>query len=160
MFANVGDGEFIDIARPAGADSIQDSRGVAVADFNEDGRLDLAINNNNARPTIYFNEVRESGNWLGVRVIGTRSNRDAIGARIRLTAGGKTMMRQVEAGTGYASQAMMAVHFGLGDTTTVDAIEINWPSGEVQQLDGTELDGMVNRIISIEEGAGALVAQR
>ncbi|HEX8634193.1 MAG TPA: CRTAC1 family protein [Pyrinomonadaceae bacterium] len=154
LFANVGGGQFMDVARPTGSDCVKDSRGVAVADFNGDGRLDMVINNNNETPMLYLNNLRRSGNAVELKLVGTRSNRDAIGARVRLTAGGKTMMRQVEAGSGYASESMLPVHFGLGGADKIEAVEINWPSGLVQRIEGERLNAAlgVNRLVRIEEG--------
>ena len=127
---------------------------MAVADFNNDGRLDLVMNTNNETPVLYVNNLKKVGNSVELKLVGTRSNRDAIGARVRLTAGGKTMTRQVEAGSGYASQMMFPVHFGLGNATSIDGVEIRWPSGEVQQLDGAQLTAMLKdkRQIQITEG--------
>ena len=83
-----------------------------------------------------------------------RSSRDALGAVVRLTAGGKTMTRQVEAGSGYASESMRPLHFGLGGADHVDAIEITWPGGFVQRLEGRSLAAVgVNRLMTIEEGS-------
>jgi enediyne biosynthesis protein E4 len=112
------------------------------------------MNNNNETPVLYLNNLKKVGNSIELKLVGTRSNRDAIGARVRLTAGGKTMTRQVEAGSGYASQMMMPLHFGLGNATSVDGVEIRWPSGEVQYLEGTQLTAMMKdkRQIRIEEG--------
>jgi enediyne biosynthesis protein E4 len=158
LFANVGNGQFIDVARPTGSDSVKDGRGVAVADFNRDGRLDLVMNSNNETPVLYLNNLRKSGNSIELKLIGTRSNHDAIGASVRLTAGGKTMTRQVEAGSGYASQMMLPVHFGLGKAEQVDAIEIRWPSGRVQLVDGQKLPPILkgSRQLRIEEGSDSL----
>ena len=127
---------------------------MAVADFNNDGRLDLVMNTNNETPVFYLNNLKKVGNSIELKLIGTRSNRDAIGARVRLTAGGKTMMRQVEAGSGYASQMMLPLHFGLGSATRVDSIEICWPSGEIERFEGEQLAAMLrgSRPIRIEEG--------
>jgi len=129
-----------------------------VADFNNDGRLDLVMNSNNETPVLYLNNLKKVGNSIELKLVGTRSNRDAIGARVRLTANGKTMTRQVEAGSGYASQMMLPLHFGLGNATRVDSIEICWPSGDVQHLDGDQLTSMMKdkRQIRIEEGSGLL----
>ncbi|HKG78894.1 MAG TPA: CRTAC1 family protein [Pyrinomonadaceae bacterium] len=155
LFANVGGGQFIDVARPTGSDSVKDGRGVAVADFNNDGRLDLVMNSNNETPVLYLNNLKKVGNSVELKLVGTASNRDAIGACVRLTAGGKTMMRQVEAGSGYASQMMLPLHFGLGKVDRVDAIEIRWPSGRVQHLEGQELAAMMkgSRQLRVEEGS-------
>ena len=129
---------------------------MAVADFDGDGRLDLAINNNNARPTLYANRLAV-GNWLRLELVGGDSNRDAVGARVRLTLGdgGKVLTRWVEAGSGYASQSAFPVHFGLGDASRVEAVEIAWPSGAVTSLPGTELG--VNQTVRVDEAGGAAV---
>src|SRR5437762_1697866 len=86
----------------------------ASSDFNGDGKLDMVINNNNATPTIYMNNLKNVGKCIEVKLVGTESNHDAIGARVRLSVAGKTLTRQVEAGSGYASEAMLPLHFGLG----------------------------------------------
>jgi enediyne biosynthesis protein E4 len=131
---------------------------VAVADFNNDGRLDLVMNNNNETPVLYLNNLKKSGHSVELKLVGTQSNHDAIGACVRLTAGGKTMMRQVEAGSGYASQMMLPLHFGLGKADRIDAVEIRWPSGRVQHLEGERLAAMMkgSRRVQIEEGSDSL----
>lgn len=150
------------MARPTGTDCVKDSRGVAVADFNGDGRLDLIINNNNETPTLYVNDLKESGNAVELKLVGAgggnpghaHSSRDALGARVRLTAGGKTMTRQVEAGSGYASESALALHFGLGGADRIDAVEITWPDGKVERLEGETLAALgINRLIRIEEAS-------
>ena len=134
LFANLGGGDFADVARPAGADNPRDSRGFAAADFDGDGRLDLVASNNDAAPTVYLSRVEPAGHWLRLELEGRRANRDAVGARLRFTVGGRTLTRFVEAGSGYASQHPLAVHVGLGDATRVDAAVVVWPDGEVQDL--------------------------
>ena len=145
----------MDVARPTGSDCVKDSRGVAVADFDGDGRLDLVINNNNETPALYLNNLRKTGHAVELKLVGgPGSNRDAVGACVRLTAGGKTMTRYVEAGSGYASQSMLPVHFGLGGAEAVEAVEVCWPSGLVQRIEGESLRAAlgVNRLVRIEEG--------
>lgn len=133
---------------------MKDGRGVAVADFNNDGKLDLVMNANNETPVLYMNNLKKVGNSVELKLVGTVSNRDAIGACVWLTAGGKTMMRQVEAGSGYASEMMLPLHFGLGKAEQVNRIEIRWPSGRVQHLDGEKVAVLMkgSRQIRIEEG--------
>ena len=145
----------MDVARPTGSDCVKDSRGVAVADFDGDGRLDLVINNNNETPVLYLNNLRRAGRGVELKLVGGRgSNRDAVGACVRLTAGGKTMTRHVEAGSGYASQSMLPVHFGLGAAESVEAVEVCWPSGLVQRIEGESLRASIGagRLVRIEEG--------
>ena len=127
---------------------------MAVADFNNDGRLDLVMNANNETPVLYMNNLKQAGNSVELKLVGTVSNRDAIGACVWLTAGGKTMMRQVEAGSGYASEMMLPLHFGIGKAEQVNRIEIRWPSGRVQHLEGEKITALMkgSRELRIEEG--------
>jgi enediyne biosynthesis protein E4 len=109
------------------------TRSAAVADFDGDGRLDIVTNNFNDRPYFFANRFPRR-NYVEFRLTGTTSNRDAIGAVIRLWAGSKVMIRQVSPAGGYLSQSSRTVHFGLGDMNKVDRIEIRWPRGIVQTL--------------------------
>ena len=144
------------MARPTGSDSIKDGRGVAVADYNGDGKLDLIINNNNSAPTIYLNAVKNVGRCIEMKLVGTRSNRDAVGARVRLGVDGKTLSRQVEAGSGYASEAMLPVHFGLGRAPSIESVEITWPDGFVQRFTGAQINPFLDRMVLVEEGNNQL----
>ncbi len=131
-----------------------------MADFDGDGGLDIVVNNNDAVPTIYLNRVGQGRHWLGLRLEGRRSNRDAVGTTIRLTAGGRSMTRAVEAGSGYASQSPLAVHFGLGDASRVDAVEITWPSGDVERYDRSDLASLdaLDRTLVLTEGTSLTAA--
>jgi enediyne biosynthesis protein E4 len=163
LFANVGGGQFIDVARPLGADADRDGRGVAIADIDGDGRLDVIIANNDAPPTIYLNRLRSAGNWTRLTLQATGGNRDAVGALVRLTVrvgdAAKTMTRQVEAGSGYASQSDMAVHFGLGRATSIEGIDVIWRKGCEQHFAGADLDGLLNRAAYLDEG-GRITTRR
>jgi enediyne biosynthesis protein E4 len=155
MLRNRGDGTFVDAAQQAGVDpppggpemdltfrgirATRSSRSAATADFDGDGRLDLVVNNFNER-AYYYRNVAPHGHWFELRLTGTRSNRDAIGALVRLTAGGRTQVRQVQAAGGYLAQSSTTVHFGLGDVGAIDRVEIHWPSGKVQTIEQPAVD--------------------
>lgn len=168
LFANIGNGQFMDVARPTGSDSIKDGRGVAIADFNGDGKLDLVMNNNNAPPTLYLNEVKRSGNSVVIKLEGIAqaigkslaTNRDAIGAQVRLAIAGKTMMRQVEAGSGFSAEGMLPLHFGVGNATRIEAVEITWPSGLVQKFDSAQAREWLNSYVDIKESAPQAISVR
>ncbi len=160
MFANKGAGQFVDVARPAGSDEVRDSRAIAAADFDGDGRLDLAISNNNAGPGLYMNRLNQIGNWMRFKLVGKRSNRDGIGARVTLRAGGKTLFRTVEAGSGFASQAPLDLHFGMGDATAIESLEILWPGGILEQLSSEDLAQMqVNEAYRLVEEEGLVAGK-
>ena len=161
LFANRG-GSFVDVGRAVAADTLADSRGVAVADFDDDGRLDLVFNNNDARPTLLLNRLADAGNWVELELIGEASNRDAVGARARLLSGGRLLSRWVEAGSGYASQSAHTLHFGLGDSEQLEALEIDWPSGRRQRLEGAELAATVriNDRVRLREPGDSLAEAR
>jgi enediyne biosynthesis protein E4 len=121
----------------AGKQAARSSRSAATADFDGDGRLELVVNNFNDQPYFFKNQYPQK-NYVSFRLQGTKSNRDAIGAIVRLHQGKKIMTRQVLAACGYLTQSSRTVHFGLGDQTTIDKVEILWPSGERQEL--TQVD--------------------
>ena len=139
---------------------------MAVADLDGDGRLDLVIANNRAAPTFYLNRLESTGASLRLDLVGSaQSGRDAIGAEARLTleapAGGRarTLTRWVEAGSGYASQSELTLHFGLGAHGRPVRLEILWPSGLEESYSGSELEAMVaaGGPSRIEEGGAAIL---
>jgi enediyne biosynthesis protein E4 len=131
---------FKDEAPRHGMDSTLDGRGVAVADFDNDGRLDLFISNASAEPKLYHNQMPAGPHWIQFQLQGTKSNRSAIGAQVRITAGGKTYLSFVNGGNGFAGQSMLRVHFGLGKETAIEKAEIRWPSGLKETYTGLGVD--------------------
>lgn len=149
LFWNQGDDQFVDVGYLTGSNRVEDGRGVVVADFDRDGRLDLVIQNRD-RPVVLLMGRGASGNWLEVDLEGTASNRDALGAVvIAHTADGRSRARQVAGGSGYLARSSRVLHFGLGEAGTVDRLEIRWPSGHTQVL--TEV--ATNQRLSVKENS-------
>ncbi len=140
---------FIDVSDQLGPDFQEKlvSRGSAAGDYDNDGDLDILVLNLNDRARLLRNEGGNRRNWAMVRLIGTKSNRDAIGARVRLTAGATTQTRLRVSTSGYMSQGDHRIHFGLGNASRIDRLEIRWPSGRVQQLENIG----TNQVLTIME---------
>jgi hypothetical protein len=149
FFHNLGDATFREIAAQAGINNDRDGRGIGVIDLDNDGRLDLVQTNANQAPIVYHNVSQNAGNWIELKLIGTKSNRDGIGARVQLQAGGLTQIRELDGGNGYAGESSRRIHFGIGAATKIDHLQIRWPSGRAEQLDVP-----VNRVSYVEEGRG------
>jgi hypothetical protein len=128
LFRNNTDGTFTDVAYVHRADRVEDGRAVAVLDYDLDGGIDLTLRNYR-QPAQLLHHVGPRGHWLQVKLIGTRSNRDAVGARIIITTAQGKQMREVHAGSAYLSGSSLVQHFGLGELTEVDSIDVHWPSG-------------------------------
>jgi hypothetical protein len=139
LFRNNGDGAFSEVGWVNGADRIEDGRGLAVLDADHDGRLDIVLRNFHQAAGLLQNR-RGSGHWIGFELEGTRSNRDAVGARIRVRSGELWQTRVVTTGSGYLSSSSLRQHFGLGNATRVDEVVIDWPSGERSELRDLEVD--------------------
>jgi hypothetical protein len=133
LFHNEG-GTFREIAAQAGVAAAADGRGVVLADFDGDGAMDVFVTNCGQAPLLYRNQIGRSRNWLQLALEGTRSNRDAIGARVRVVAGDLAMTREVDGGNGFSSQSTRVLQFGLNTRSQADLIEIRWPSGTKQTL--------------------------
>jgi len=132
-------------------DNDLDGRGIGVSDFDNDGILDFYQSNADQPGLLYRGATEKPGNWVELRLTGTKSNRDAIGARVTLKAGGMSLMREVNGGNGYSSQSTKRLHFGIGSTAKIDSVEIRWPSGLVEKVTVP-----MNKITKIQEGKGAV----
>jgi hypothetical protein len=152
MFRNTGHGVFENVSDQLGADFVlpRVSRGAAIGDFDNDGDLDILVNNCGQAPQLLRNDGGNGNHWVEILLIGTRSNRDAVGARVSLTAGDLRLSDQRKGGMSYQSAHDPRLHFGLGQQTKVDSIEILWPSGTATKLANVNCD----RIIAVQEGAG------
>lgn len=149
LYWNDHTGKFIDVSLKAGPGitAPYNSHGVAQADFDNDGAVEILVNNTFDRPSLLKNTAPR-GNWILLKLIGTKSNRDAIGARVRIRAAGHVQSQEVHSGGSFISQSDFRLHFGLGQATKVDALEIRWPSGAIQSLE----DLPANQILTIQEG--------
>lgn len=145
LWVNDGAGRFEDLARALGAANPHDGRAVALADLWNRGTLDLVVASQNGPLQLYRNTVAPGRHWIAFELEGTRSNRSAIGAEIRLHRGAVQQLRQVDGGSGFASQNQRRVHFGLGEAASVERVEIRWPSGATQVIRSPAVD-TVHRI--------------
>jgi hypothetical protein len=152
MFRNTGHGVFENVSDRLGPDfaRLRVSRGAAIGDFDNDGDLDILVNNCGQPPQLLRNDGGSANHWLEIFLIGTKSNRDAVGARVKVSAGELVLYDQRKGGMSYQSAQDPRLHFGLGQQTKVDAIEILWPSGTATKLTNIKAD----QIVAIKEGVG------
>jgi enediyne biosynthesis protein E4 len=149
FYRNRGDGTFEEVATTFGGPLVVDrvSRGSAVGDLDNDGRLDVVVNDLDGPPQVLRNEQPRAGNWLIVRLRGSQGNTNAIGAVVTARAGGRDQVRLVQSGTSYISQDDMRLHFGLGAAARVEALEVRWPDGTTTRREGIP----ANQIIEIAQ---------
>ena len=150
MFENVDGKEFMDVSERLGQDFLRAGyqRGSAFADFNNDGFLDVVVTSLNQNPRILLNSADNANHWLLLQLIGHKSNRDAIGAKVKVTTPARrTLYNHVTGSIGFLSTSDLRAHFGLGRETVAATIEIQWPSGIIQTVKGTAAD----RILRVEE---------
>lgn len=149
LFENTGAGKYNDISVESGLHFQQErvSRGACFGDYDNDGDIDVYIVNLDDKGILLRNDHGNKNNWLILHLVGSQSNMDAIGARITLSAGGQTQINQKKGGCGYLSQNDPRLHFGLGNTDTVESIEIIWPSGKIQRLENVP----ANQILTVVE---------
>jgi hypothetical protein len=161
LLANDGKGAFTNIAKAAGPAFAAGylGRGLATADFDNDGGIDAAFINLNGKPVVLRNTSAARGHWVGLHLEGRRSNRDAIGARIVLTQGDRRLTRWVTGGGSFLATHDRRVSFGLGQDTTPVEFEITWPNGSVQRVAGLSL-GRYHRIVEAAESAAGSEPQR
>ena len=145
LLRNAGDGTFRDRSEEAGfaQGPRERHRGAAVGDLNGDGRLDLVVTALGAPAELWLNESPGAGHWIAFELEGTASNRDGVGAEIRVEASGAVQYNQLTPSVGYASSSAGPVHFGLGAATAIDVVEVKWPSGIVQRLRNVEADAVI-----------------
>jgi hypothetical protein len=151
LFHNLGDATFREISADAGVNNDKDGRGIGVIDLDNDGRLDLVQTNADQAPIVYHNVSQNVGNWIELKLMGTKSNRDGIGARVQLQAGRTTQIRELDGGNGYAGESTRRIHFGIGTAAKIDRLQVRWPSGLVEQLSVP-----VNAISYVQEGTGVV----
>jgi hypothetical protein len=149
LYQNLGNGKFRDISREAGPafEERHSARGAAFGDIDNDGAIEIAVNNQNETPSLWKQTEKAPGHWVIVQVTGTKANRSGIGAKVRVTANGHTQLDEVRSGGSYLSQNDLRLHFGLGSARTVDRIEIEWPGGQKQAVTSQPAD----RVLQIRQ---------
>ncbi len=155
LFRNVGNGKFTEVTKTVGAGfaAPRVGRGVAYADINNDGRLDVLISTNSGPVYLFRNEAQgtsAANRSLRIKLTGTKSNRDGIGATVKLTSGGETQTQMLRSGSSYLSASELVLTFGLAQREKADGIEIRWPSGQVDRL----TDVAAGETVSVTEGKG------
>ena len=155
LYRNNGNGTFTDLSASAGPGitTSASARGLAVGDLWNDGRISVVISNMSARPSLLVNEARSSNHWIAIKTVGSKSNRDGIGARVTVKIGKRTLVDEVRSGSSYDSNSDMRVHFGLGAATKIDELKIRWPSGLTERFDNLRVD----TIHTLKEGTGTAV---
>ena len=156
LYHNNGDGTFSDVSSVGGSGitTLSSSRGLAMGDLWNTGQLSAVISNMNSTPSLLKDEQTYPNHWIAFKTVGTKSNRDGIGARITLRAGKRVLIDEVRSGSSYYSQSDLRVHFGLGALTKLDSVEIRWPSGLTERFDNVKID----QFNTLTEGTGVAVS--
>jgi hypothetical protein len=155
LYHNTGNGKYEEVSKNAGpALALAASgRGLAVGDLWNDGRMSAVITNMSSKPSLLVNQQKYPNHWIAFKTIGTKSNRDGIGAKITMKVGARVFVDEVRSGSSYDSSSDQRVHFGLGTATKVDSVQVRWPSGVVEEFKDVKVDG----INSVKEGSGTNV---
>jgi hypothetical protein len=158
LYRNLGSGRFEDVSMKSGdALRVENlARGCAFGDFDNDGDVDIIVNNLDGLPSLLRNDGGNKNNWIMVKCVGTRSNRSAIGTRVKVTTGGRSQIDEIMSGSSYYSQNDLRLHFGLGKAKKVDSIEISWPSGFKENLK----DLPVNQLLIVQETKGIVESNK
>src|SRR5438874_1170743 len=158
LFHNEGNGKFLETTKLAGSgfQTPHVGRGVAFADFDNDGLVDVVVANNGDPPLLLHNSGGNGNHFLNFKLVGTKSNRDAIGARFRIVADGVSQVGEIAGGGSYLSQSDLRANFGLGKATHVESVEVTWPSGQRQTFRNIEAD----KFYLVEEGKDQLQMQK
>jgi enediyne biosynthesis protein E4 len=155
VYHNLGNGRFQDVSAQMGPGITErfSSRGCAFGDFDNDGDIDIVVNNMNDRPSLLRNDGGNKNRWIKVKLLGTKCNRTALGARVRVVTGSHSQIDEVHSGSSVMSQCDLRLHFGLGQAQVVDSLEVKWPTTQkVEKFEHLE----VNQIVTIQEGSGII----
>jgi hypothetical protein len=152
LYYNLGNGKFRDLSKSAGPGLLEphSGRGLAIADLWNDGRLEAVVNNLSDKPMLLVNLAQNKNHWIELRMVGTTSNKDALGARISLKGANRTWVDEVRSGSSYDSSNDLRLHFGLGPETQLKLIEVRWPSGKTEVFQPCAVD----KLTTIVEGKG------
>ena len=152
LFRNLGNRRFEDASAAVGKEFMRPivARGAAYGDYDRDGDLDIALSTNHGPGYLYRNDGGNRNNWIAVRTRGVKSNRDGIGAIVRVESAGGRQWQMVRSGSSYASQSDLILTFGLGADAAAAAIEVEWPSGARDRINNVR----ARQLVTIEEGRG------
>jgi hypothetical protein len=159
VYRNLRNGRFKDVSAQLGPGISQrfSSRGIAFGDYDNDGDVDVLVLNMNDPPSLLRNDGGNKNNWIKIKLIGTKCNRTAIGARVYIRTGDRTQMDEVHTGTSVMSQSDLRLHFGLGQSKTIDSIEVKWPTTwKVEKFTNIP----ANQFLTIREGEGIIKAEK
>jgi enediyne biosynthesis protein E4 len=158
LYRNLGSGRFEDVSAKAGpairAENL--GRGCAFGDFDNDGDVDVIVNNLDGPPSLLRNDGGSGNNWIMIKCVGTRSNRSAIGTRVKVTSSGHSQIDEVMSGSSYYSQNDFRLHFGLGRATKADSVELTWPSGLKESFQNLP----ANHLFVLQETKGILETRK
>jgi hypothetical protein len=159
VYKNLGGGRFKDVSAELGPGISErfSSRGAAFGDYDNDGDVDVLILNMNEVPSLLRNDGGNAQNWIKIKLIGTKCNRTAIGARVRVITGNHAQMDEVDSGASVMSQSDLRLHFGLGSAQLVDTLEVKWPTTQkIERFAKLK----ANQILTIKEGSGIVPANK